>query len=216
MNTLVTIAVPGGRMLAEALAALSAAGYPCDMDDGTRKLMFESGRARFIVARPGDVPVYVTHGAADLGIVGKDVLIEDRPDVYELLDLRFGAGRFVVAAPADRAREAEATLASPEVSGRVRVATKFPRVTEAFFTERGIRAQVIALRGATELAPQAGLADMVVDIVSTGRTLSDNNLVVVAEVGRTTARLIANRASFGLRSPVIKDLVEALRRGIAS
>ncbi|HHY47882.1 MAG TPA: ATP phosphoribosyltransferase [Firmicutes bacterium] len=216
MDGLLTIAVPKGRLLTDSLRILELAGFPCSIDDDTRKLMFESGDIRFILTRPGDVPVYVDYGAADVGIVGKDVLMEEGRDVYELLDLGFGFCRFVVAAPRAAAREASIAVSGPgRARGRIRVATKFPRVAEAFFKERGIHAEIIPLRGATELAPQAGLAEIVVDIVSTGRTLAENDLVVISEIGTATARLIANRASFGLKAARIRALVEALRGVLA-
>ncbi|MGE5573670.1 MAG: ATP phosphoribosyltransferase [Bacteroidota bacterium] len=214
---LLTIAVPKGRLLHDSLEVLRLAGFPCDMDEDTRKLTYETPHARFILVRPGDVPTYVSYGAADVGIVGKDVLMEEGRDVYEVLDLGFGFCRFVVAAPRAFAAEARLVVSAPgRVHGRIRVATKFPRFAEGFFKERGIHAEIIPLRGATELAPQAGLAAIVVDIVSTGRTLRENDLVVISEIGASTARLIANRASFGLKSKQIRTLVEALRRVVAT
>ncbi len=212
-----TIALPKGRLLPDSLKVMALAGFPCDIREGTRKLAHETPNARFILARPGDIPVYVSYGAADVGIVGKDVLIEEGRDVYEILDLEFGFCRFVVAAPRAFATEAHLAVSAPgRVCGRIRVATKFPRVAETFFKHRGIHAEIIPLRGGTELAPQAGLAAIVVDVVSTGRTLRENDLVVICEIGTSTARLIANRASFGLKSKRIKALTEALRRAIVA
>ncbi|MEA4882072.1 MAG: ATP phosphoribosyltransferase [Clostridia bacterium] len=215
MSAQVTFALPSGRMLDDCLHALARAGFECDIAEGTRKLMFESGPARYILARPGDVPVYVSHGAADFGIVGKDVLDEDCPDVYELLDLGFGAARFALAAPEPvaaelyrRVSEKRAGLCSPP-SRPLRVATKFPRVAYTYFRGIGIPAEIITLRGALELAPQAGLADAIIDIVSTGRTLRENGLSEIESISATTARLIANRASMGLWPEGARAVVSA-------
>ncbi|HHY98249.1 MAG TPA: ATP phosphoribosyltransferase [Firmicutes bacterium] len=213
-ENLFTIAIPKGRLLPDCQRVLSGAGFQCgELQEDTRKLVFDVDDARFILARPTDVPVYVEYGAADVGIVGKDVLMEEARDVYELVDLGFGFCRFVVAAPSTLAAEMSRILDTPGGSSHraLRVATKFPRVAETYFNARGINVKIIPLHGATELAPQAGLSDLIVDIVSTGRTLAENDLVVVSEIATATARLIANRASFGLKIARIRALLDAIR-----
>ncbi len=206
-----TVALPKGRLLQPAVELLSAGGLDCrSVDEDSRRLVFwdEAGELRLITTRPSDVPTYVDHGAADIGLVGKDVLLEEPRDVYELLDLRFGLCRFVLAAPRERKNSGS------YLSG-LRVATKFPRITADYFHRKGIHAEIIKLNGAVELAPGVGLADMIVDIVSTGKTLADNNLVIVDEIFQTTARLIANRASYRLKAERIGQLMTALQGVLA-
>lgn len=207
-----TFALPGGRLLRDCISLLSAAGVSIELDDDSRALVFEADGIRFILSRPGDVPIYVGYGAADIGVAGRDVLMEVGADVYEVLDLGFGLCRFVAAAPADRAQEVQDAISpSSRRHERLKVATKFPKVAEAFMKSRGLSAEIIPLKGATELAPRAGLAHIIVDLVSTGRTLAENDLVVVEEIGFTTARLIANRASFGLKAARLRCLVDSIR-----
>ncbi len=203
-----TIALPKGRMLQEALNALEEAGLDCSMVcDDSRSLVFDSPdrRLRLITVRPGDVPVYVEYGAADMGIVGKDVLLESRRDIYELLDLEFGRCRFVLAGPFPQTLDRLIQMRRP-----VRVATKFPQITGDYLQRKGILAEIVPLGGAVELAPTAGLADVIVDIVSTGRTLADNHLVVLDEIMVSTARLIANRASYRLKADAVRQLTAAM------
>lgn len=210
MNGL-TIALPKGRLLDAALASLREAGVDSRGDEGdSRRLIIDTNKenVRLVVMRPSDVPTYVDYGAADLGITGKDVLLEQLRDVYELLDLRFGACRFVLAGPKAGRKSAGS------FSGSLRVATKFPNIAAAYFQERGVPAQIIKLNGAVELAPNVGLADMIVDIVSTGRTLAANNLTIIDEIFTTTARVIANRASYRLKAAELLPLLEALRIGM--
>lgn len=206
----ITIAIPKGRPFAPTLDLLRQVGLGCDelADEDSRSLLItcEAARARFIIALPADVPTYVEHGAADLGIVGKDTLLEGRHDVYELLDLGYMFCRFILAAPKD---------ADPAVlldgSSHRRVATKFPRIAEAYFQRRGLQVELIYLHGAVELAPKVGLADMIVDITETGRTLQENDLVILDELERSTARLIANAAAYRLKADRLVPLVRALR-----
>ncbi len=206
--TEMTIALPKGRMLKEALVRLKHAGLDCSaICDDSRSLVFDSadGAIRYVTVRPSDVPVYVEHGAADVGVVGKDVLLESSRDVYELLDLGFGRCRFVLAGPfqqsLDRLRGA---------GRRIRVATKFPEIAGNYLKEQGLTADIIRLGGAVELAPAVGLADVIVDIVSTGRTLAENHLVVMDEIMVSTARLIANRASYRLKAETVRSLMDRL------
>lgn len=206
----ITFALPKGRPLAPTLDFLDRAGLP------TARLRAEESRAlvidepeaglRFILARPGDVPTYVDYGAADLGIVGKDVLMEAASPVYELLDLQYLHCRFVLAAPAEA--DAAALL---DGSTHRRVATKFPRVAEAYFRRRGLQVELIYLGGSLEVAPRVGLADMIVDISETGRTLQENNLKVLDVIAPSTARLIANRAAYRLKGARLAPIIQALK-----
>jgi ATP phosphoribosyltransferase len=159
--------------------------------------------------RPSDVPTYVEAGAVDLGITGKDVLMEQHERVvYELLDLGYGGCRMVVATRAGNrvADDLERRL------GAIRIATKYPRVAARYFEQSGRQAEVIEVKGSVELAPLVGLADGIVDLVATGRTLKENGLEIREEIATSTARLVANRVSHKLRAPEVDDLVERLRR----
>lgn len=203
------LALPRGALFGETLDALDRVGIDTsELRGDSRSLVFQTGDLVLVTMRPSDVPTYVEAGAADLGITGKDVLIEQSDRVlYELLDLRFGACRMVVAG---RAGDDQA-LAEVRRLGAVRVATKYPRIARRHFEETGRSAEVIEVKGSVELAPLAGLADVIVDIVDTGRTLRENGLEVREEITRCTARLIANRVSHKLRAADIDPLVERLR-----
>lgn len=190
-----TLALPKGRLLTQSLPLLRRVG--CDVGaigDGTRRLIVEdaTGRWRFILAKPNDVPVYVEHGVADLGIVGQDILREQGSDVYEPLSLGFGRCRMVLAGPASR------SVANVRLESVLRIATKYPAITRAYFQEQGLAIEVIPLSGSVEVAPAAGLADLLVDIVDTGRTLRENGLVEIETLFTSEAVLIANRASYKL------------------
>lgn len=198
-----TIAMPKGRILLEALELFKAAGYPVEEKafDSTRKLTVtlpEAGLS-FFLAKPADVPTYVEYGVADLGVVGKDVLMEEGRDVYELLDLGISRCRMAVAA-----------LPDWRPSLHPRVATKYPRIAGNYFLEQGEQVEIIRLNGSVELAPLIGLSDRIVDIVSTGRTLRENGLVELETVAVITSRLIANRASYRLKSGAIDQLCSRL------
>lgn len=203
------VAVPNGALLDGACALLRAVGFaevrPEQLD---ASLLVETGNNRVIKVRPTDVPVYVEMGAADCGIVGKDILWESRRDGYELLDLRFGVCRLVLAAPEGSA------LSRGEWPPSLRVATKYPNAARRFFDRINTAAELIKLHGSVELAPATGLADAVLDITATGRTLRANRLVEVAEAGRSTARLIVNQASLKTRADAINTLAAALRRAV--
>jgi ATP phosphoribosyltransferase len=158
-----------------------------------------------------DIPIYVEHGAADMGIVGKDLLLEQGRDVYEPLDLGFGVCRLVVAEPAAlRVRE------TPQALSCLRVATKYPRLTERHFSQQGIQVEIVHLSGSVELAPVMGLAERVVDLVDTGRTLRENGLVEVEEILKASARLIVNRASLKTRYQAVQKVIESLRERVAA
>jgi len=203
-----TIAISAGRLFEEALELFEKAGLPYEVDESSRKLKFDMNDYTYILSRPSDVPIYVSNGAADLGIVGKDVIFESGNDLCELVDLGFGKCRFVVAGPVQNEEKIRKIISSSGSSTSVlRVATKFPKTAERFFMEKGVNIEIIPLKGAIELAPTTGLADVIVDIVSTGRTLKENNLCILEEIYETTARLVANRASFGTKSELIRDTV---------
>jgi ATP phosphoribosyltransferase len=203
------VALPKGRLTEDALVFLQRAGYglPANGDNG-RKLVLEGsdGRLRFIMAKPADVPIFVEYGAADVGIVGLDVVREAARDVYEPLSLPFGRCRLVVAGKADRADRPLRLERSP------RVATKFPRLTEAFFRARGLAPELIVMSGSVELAPLVGLADLIVDLVQTGSTLRENGLTELRVILESQAMLIANRASYRLRAGEMRGLIDALAR----
>jgi ATP phosphoribosyltransferase len=207
-----TIAVASGRLLEDSMRTLEAAGYlPADAWQSTRRLILPcvDRTVQVLVAKPADLLTYVEHGAADLGIAGKDTLLEQGRDVYELVDLGFGACRGVVAFPEERA-------AAWEMLSPIRIATKYPRATERYFWSRGRSVEIIELNGTVELAPQVGLADGILDLVMSGRTLSENHLVEVAEVFRSTARLVVNRVSLRTRAEAVQTVVERLRTAAAA
>ena len=202
----VTVAVASGRLFKDSMDTLQAAGYvAAGAWESTRRLIIPCIGApmRCVIAKPADLLIYVEHGAADLGIAGKDMLLEQGRDVYDLEDLGFGACRGVIAFPRTRAEHFE-TLSS------IRVATKYPRVTERYFRSRGRSVEIIAVSGTAELAPQVGLADGIMDLVMTGRTLAENHLVEVAEVFRSSARLVVNRVSLRARAEAVQAVVKRL------
>jgi ATP phosphoribosyltransferase len=203
------LAVPRGTLCEDTLDALDAAAIPtAELRSDSRALVFETDDLTLVTMRPSDIPTYVEAGAADLGITGKDVLMEQRDRVtYELLDLRYGSCRMVLAGRRgdDRLGEAERRL------GAMRIATKYPRVAERYFEDTGRAAEVIEVKGSVELAPLVGLADGIVDLVDTGRTLAENDLEVREEIAVCSARLVANRVAHKLRAGEIDALVERLR-----
>jgi ATP phosphoribosyltransferase len=203
------VAVPKGTIFKDALAALGGAGLPVEvMQEDGRRLFYKAEGAEFIVTRPSDVPVFVEHGAADVGIVGKDVLDEQRPNVMELRDLGTGACRMILAAPREKAEEVQKAISHAEV---VRAATKFPNTARRYFASLGRQAEIIELHGAVELAPLVGLSECIVDLTATGTTLRENDLAVLDEISRSTARLIANRGSYRLRHDEVSALLDAIR-----
>jgi ATP phosphoribosyltransferase len=203
----VAIAIPTGVLLDGARELLARAGLASiGADELGRQLLVERGDVRVILVRPADVPAYVDHGAADLGIVGKDILWETPGNHYELVDLRFGGCRLVLAVPS------ESSLDGPQTwPPLIRVATKYPLTTAAWFESRGQAVEVVQLHGSVELAPQVGLVDGIVDLTATGRTLRENGLRVAAVLGSSTARLIANQASLKTRTAALQSIVSRLR-----
>jgi ATP phosphoribosyltransferase len=203
----VSIAIPTGALNSGALDLLGRSGLArLTAEDLGRRLLAENRTVRVILVRPADVPAYVDHGAADVGIVGKDILWETPGSHYELVDLRFGGCRLVLAVPDG------SHLDGPETwPPLMRVATKYPHTAGAWFESRGQAVEVVRLHGSVELAPQVGLVDGIVDLTATGRTLRENRLRVAAVLGTSTARLIANQASLKTRTAPVQDVVARLR-----
>lgn len=204
-----TIALPKGRTLEGALALLKKLGFDDqELADESRRLIvnFPERQVRFLLLRGTDIPTYVEYGAADMGIVGKDILLEQQKDIYEPLDLKFGFCRLVVAQPKDRQQTQNALHWS-----NLKVATKFPRLTEEHFNRKGVQVEIIYLGGAVELAPLVGLCDVVVDLVQTGRTLRENGLIEVEEILQSTARLVVNRASQKTKYEPVMQLIQQMR-----
>ena len=206
MKDVLTLALPKGRLLDPALTLLRDLGVE-GIEEDSRRLIFTDPKRdlRVLFLKPADVPAYVVYGAADLGIVGKDILLEQEPDVYEPLDLGFGVCRLVVAEPRELWERDD-----PSKWSWVRVATKYARMTERYFSERGIQVEIVRLDGSIELAPLVGLAERIVDLVQTGETLRANGLVEVAEIARSTARLIVNRASMKTEYSAVTELIDEL------
>ena len=207
------LAVPRGALLEGTLDALDRAGVDTSGPRGdSRSLIFESEQITLVTMRPSDVPTYVEAGAAEIGITGKDVLLEqaDRM-VYELLDLGYGECRMVLAG-----RKGDQRLGESERRlGEMRIATKYPRVAERHFEATGRQAEVVEVKGSVELAPLVGLADGIVDLVASGRTLEENDLEVREEIAVCSARLVANRVAHKLRAVEVDELVERLRKATA-
>lgn len=200
-----TIALPKGKLFSLSTELLAKAHLSADnLSEDSRKLVIENERdkVRFIISKTVDVPTYVEYGAADIGIIGKDVLTESGRDVYELLDLGFGKCHLMMAVPSDKRRGRLTDYA------HTRVATKFPRIAEQFFARHGMQMEYVKLNGSIELGPIVGLSESIVDIVETGRTLKENNLTEIVSIMDATARLIANRVSFRLKFARIHRLME--------
>ena len=206
-----TIAVPRGALFKETLDRLDALGVDTsEVRANDRKLVFPD--VGIVTMRPSDVPTYVEHGAADIGITGKDVLLEQaHRRVYELLDLGFGYCRMVVAA-----RAGDDPLGEPlRRRGIVRIATKYPRIATDYFTSTGRQAEIVEVKGSVEIAPLIGLTDAIVDLTATGTTLAENNLVEVEQIAEATARLIANPVSHKLKAREIDQVVARMRAPVA-
>jgi ATP phosphoribosyltransferase len=204
--TQLTIAIAKGRLQAETLDLLSLAGLGLSSETiSSRRLAVEdeSGRYRLIFVKPADVPVYVEHGIADCGIVGRDVLLESDPDLLQPLSLNIGACRLVVAA----SRNPPAYQ-----PGILRVATKYPRTAARHFGSRGVAVELIQLSGSVELASVLGLADCIIDLVETGHTLRENGLKIIEVITDSTARLVVNRASYQLKADAVGQLIQSLEQ----
>ena len=204
MKKLLNVALPKGRLGEKVYAMFAAAGYDCpSIMEPSRKLIFENGEKGvcFFWVKPSDVAIYVERGAADIGVAGKDILLEYEPDVYELLDLNMGKCRMAVAAKRGFVDDRSRTLT---------VATKFASIAKKHYSSLGRDIDIVHLNGSIELAPILGLSDVIVDIVETGATLKENDLVVVEEFVNISARLIANKSSFRFKNDIIEDIKEKL------
>lgn len=202
---MVNIALPKGRLGEKVLNMLDQAGFSCpEAKENDRRLIFESAQAgiRYFWVKPSDVAIYVERGAADIGIAGKDILLEYKPDVYELLDLKIGTCRMAVAAKKGFRDHTDKTL---------RVATKFPNIAREYYEKKGRDIDIIKLNGSIELAPILNLSDVIVDIVETGTTLKENDLEPIETVVPISARLVCNKASFKFKNSQIQKVMNALR-----
>lgn len=218
MNSTLTIALPKGKLGSDACMLLKRAGLPTDKVSGeSRKLLVEypEEKLKYIICRPTDIPTFVDYGAADIGIVGKDTVEEAGKDLFELLDLGFGRCTFVLALPrttlnlaGGEGKKVEEILVH---FPNLRVATKFPNVATRYLQGLGIQAEIIPLHGNIELAPLVGLSEAIVDIVSTGKTIRENDLVAVDEIFEATARVVANRVSYRLKYDRIQSLIQRIK-----
>ena len=205
---MINIALPKGRLGEKAYGMLEAAGFECpSIKEQNRKLIFENPEkgVRYFWVKPSDVVIYVERGAADIGIAGKDIILEYSPDVYELLDLGIGKCRMAVAAKKDFCDRRDRTL---------RVATKFPNISRGYYNEQSRDIDIIKLNGSIELAPILGLSDVIVDIVETGKTLYENDLEPKEDIVDISARLIANKASYKFKNSEIREICEGVRRNL--
>ena len=204
MKNMINVALPKGRLGEKVLAMFEAAGYECpSIHENNRKLIFENEEVgiRYFWVKPSDVSIYVERGAADIGVAGKDILLEYEPDVYELLDLDIGKCRMAVAAKKDFRDDPNSTL---------RVATKFTNIASKFYAEKCRDIDIIKLNGSIEIAPILGLSDVIVDIVETGKTLLENDLEPKETILPISARLIANKSSYKFKN----ELIERVRAGL--
>ena len=206
---MLNIALPKGRLGDQVYALFSKIGYECaEIYENDRRLVLESPEngVRYLLVKPSDVAIYVEYGAADVGVVGKDILLDGNPDVYELLDLNIGKCRLAVAGPENYVEDRERPL---------RVATKFPTVTKKYYASLNREIEIIKLNGSIELAPILGLSDVIVDIVESGKTLRENHLKVLETIVPISARLIANRSSYLFKNELISGITEKLQEVLA-
>ena len=214
MKNWITFALPKGRILKDSMKLFEQIGITCpEMAGDSRKLVFENKDQgfRFMAVRATDVPTYVEYGCADIGVVGKDTLLEQEKDLYELLDLKFGYCRLVVAEPKELKEQDD-----PGNWSNIRVATKYPNVTEKYFASRGVQVELIKLYGSIELAPLVGLSERIVDLVSTGATMRENGMVEVETIAEITTRLVVNRASLKTKHRKITKIVDDLEKIIGT
>ena len=205
---MINVALPKGRLGEKVYDLFETAGYPCEgIKEDSRKLIFENPQAgiRYFWVKPSDVAIYVERGAADIGVAGKDILLEYQPDIYELLDLNMGKCRMAVAGPKNFRDNTGRTL---------RVATKFSNIALDYYTSQCREIDIIKLQGSIEIAPILGLSDVIVDIVETGTTLYENNLEVLETIVPISARLISNKVSFKFKNREIECLVKKIRKNI--
>ena len=212
----ITFALPKGRLLPLVEKVLKDAGLlAIDLEKGGRRLVYSDPEKgiRYLICRAADVPTFVEYGAADLGVAGKDVILEQGKDICELMDLGFGECKFVVAVPESKLELYQGGL-SAYLSrfGRLRVATKFPKVAESYLRSRSLPGEIIKLSGNIELAPLVGLAEVIIDLVSTGRTLRENKLVAIEQITGATARLVANRVSYRVKHHQLVSFIDAIKK----
>ena len=208
MKKMINVALPKGRLGEKVYAMFEAAGYECpSIKEESRKLIFENEEKgiRYFWVKPSDVSIYVERGAADVGVAGKDILLEYAPDVYELVDLELGKCRMAVAAKKDFYDDEDKTL---------RVATKFPNIAKKYYADKCREIDIIKLNGSIEIAPILGLSDVIVDIVETGKTLKENDLEVFETVVPISARLIANKAAFKFKTAEIEAIAEKIGKQV--
>lgn len=202
---MLNVALPKGRLGEKVYAMFESAGYECpSIKENNRKLIFENEekQVRYFWVKPSDVAIYVERGAADIGVAGKDILLEYSPDVYELLDLNLGKCRMAVAAPTHFHDDGQKTL---------KVATKFTNIAASYYAGLGREIDIIKLNGSIEIAPILKLSDVIVDIVETGTTLKENNLEVKSTIVPISARLIANKSSFKFKGEAIEKIVDSMK-----
>ena len=209
MKKMINVALPKGRLGEKVYAMFEAAGYECpSIKENNRKLIFENEEKgiRYFWVKPSDVSIYVERGAADIGVAGKDILLEYSPDIYELLDLNIGKCRMAVAAKNGFYDDADKTL---------KVATKFPNIAKKFYAGKCREIDIIKLNGSIEIAPILGLSDVIVDIVETGTTLKENDLSVVETIVPISARLIVNKAAFKFKTEEIENIVKEIGKQVS-
>ena len=209
MKTMINIALPKGRLGEKAYGMFEAAGFECpSIKEENRKLIFENPEkgVRYFWVKPSDVVIYVERGAADIGIAGKDIILEYKPDIYELADLGIGRCRMAVAAKKDFCDRRDRTL---------RVATKFPNIAKSYYSSLSREIDIIKLNGSIELAPILGLSDVIVDIVETGKTLYENDLEPKSDIVNISARLVANKVSYKFKNERIKEICGQIEKVIA-
>lgn len=202
---MLNIALPKGRLGDKVYLLLESVGYDCkEIYDDNRKLIFENEKngVRYFLVKPSDVAIYVEQGAADIGIVGKDILLESSPDVYELMDLNIGKCKISVAGKNDYIEDMDQTL---------RVATKFVNVAKNYYATINREIDIIKLNGSIELAPILGLSDVIVDIVESGKTLAENDLKVLSDIVKISARVISNKASYKFKQKTIDEMLDKVR-----
>ena len=207
---MINVALPKGRLGEKVYAMFESAGYECpSIKENNRKLIFENAEKgiRYFWVKPSDVSIYVERGAADIGVAGKDILLEYAPDVYELLDLNMGKCRMAVAAKKDFYDDNQKTL---------RVATKFVNIAKSYYASKCRDIDIIKLNGSIEIAPILGLSDVIVDIVETGTTLKENDLEVKETIVPISARFIANKSAFKFKTAEIEKIVESIREQVKS
>lgn len=215
MKQTLKIAIPKGYLLDSTTELLNKAGYDISCFSADNRKLFLHSKAddiKYILTRPMDVPVYVESGACDLGFAGKDVLLEVESNVFELLDIKDGYCRIIIATKKDCIEKVKSHY---EHFGSIKVATKYPNITRKYFEKKGMQVEIIKLYGSVELAPILGIADEILDITATGKTMTENNLVEMENVVESTTRLIANEVSYRVKNEMIENFINSLKKVIA-